>query len=116
MEDGAIQEPTNTHSGRECVAFINADVLSSVCMIENETWVEGEHPIWGLGGKEADVHKHISPNMLPEKQWRKGIFSIIPPCGITFGQWELYPVDGDAMRFDTLEEAKAHADLINPSA
>lgn len=68
-------------------------------------WKEYDHPTWGKGGKEEGVHLIVSPTDFPRKIWRKGKLSIIPPCGITFGMWELY--DGsDTHRFKTLDEAK----------
>lgn len=73
-----------------------------------DMWVRGEQisfrdyqSILGRGG------------VFPTLQWRKGEFSIIEPCEITFGQYELYPVDGnDVMRFDTLQEAKDYVDKL----
>ena len=84
--------------------------------MENE-WTEGEHPIFGEHGVEPAIRtKELVPSLdindFPLKQWRKGEFSIIPPCGITFGKYELYPVDGDIARFDTLEEAQHCADNL----
>lgn len=80
-----------------------------------EDWMKIDHPIFGIGGREpADKTETLigSTNMFPKKQWRKGEFSIIPPCEITFGQWELYPVNGDVERFDTLEKAQQRADEL----
>lgn len=80
-----------------------------------DSWEKTPHPVFGEGGSEpaSETEKLINQNgMFPRIQWRKGIFSIIEPCGITFGQYELHPMDGDVMRFDTLEEAKEYADAI----
>jgi len=71
-------------------------------------WDYQEHPIWGKGGIEEGVHAIIKrKNVLPTKIWRKGECSIIPPCEVTFGQYELYSpkIDGETERFGTLQEA-----------
>lgn len=74
-------------------------------------WEEKQHPIWGKGGIGENVHSLGLSVTFPKKQWRSGKFSIIEPCGITFGAYELF--DGkDVYRFDTLEEAKQKADNI----
>lgn len=71
-----------------------------------ETWKEEEHPIWGEGGRETEKLRELGYLQdFPQKIWRKGKYSIIPPCQVSFNQWELY--DGnDIQRFDTLEEAQ----------
>lgn len=73
-----------------------------------ESWKEEEHPIWGKGGKETEALKNLEYLQdFPQKIWRKGKYSIIPPSKITFDRWELF--DGEYIkRFDTLEAAQEH--------
>ncbi len=77
--------------------------------MDYKDWTEMPHPIWGIGGREEKVHELVSIMTFPKTVWRKGKFSIIPPCTVTFDMWELYD-GGDIERFPTLEEAKAFAD------
>lgn len=81
-------------------------------------WTKKDHSIWGKGGSEEHIHS-LRPEFVgdfPKEQWVSGEFSIIPPCGISFGQYELYPVDDDIRRFDTLKEAQDFAEeLTNPN-
>ena len=79
-------------------------------------WIKNPHPIWGEGGTEEDVHKILKrKDVFPTFQYvslglKKQPLSIIPPCEITLGKWELY--DGeDVYRFDTLQNAKRYAKL-----
>lgn len=56
--------------------------------------------------------------LVPQTQWRSGKFSIVSPCKITSGMYELYPAgrnDEDSVeRFSSLKEAKKRASqLIN---
>lgn len=82
-------------------------------MKQNEEWTEKPHPAWGMGGKEESVHDIIEKGMFPKTQWRKGKFSIIPPCGITFGKYELFPIgDSDVASFSSLKEAQDYADAL----
>lgn len=83
--------------------------------MKKQEWVEHEHPAFGDHGREPakETERLLGrTGMFPRKQWRKGKFSIIEPSEISFGQWELYPVDGDVMRFDTLKEAQDYADNL----
>lgn len=78
-------------------------------------WEERPHPIFGEGGKEpaSRTEKILGrTGIFPKKQWVSGVFSIIEPCEITFGMYELHPVNGDVARFATLEEAKKFAEII----
>lgn len=79
-------------------------------------WEEKEHPIFGKGGSEEGAWDVVTDkNLFPRKQWKAGKFSIIPPCGVSFLQWELYPVNGDVERFNTLEEAQKRAEELTGS-
>lgn len=80
-----------------------------------ENWQEREHPVFGNHGTEPAIQSEAvigRSGMFPKKQWIKDDWSIIEPCGITFGQYELYKKDGslDVQRFKTLEEAQSFAD------
>lgn len=78
-------------------------------------WKEQEHPSFGDHGKEPAKETEAllgRTGIFPRIQWTKGKFSIISPCEVTFDQYELYPVNGDVMRFDTLGEAQAYADSL----
>ena len=76
-------------------------------MEKKNDWVEKEHRAYA-----HTVALIGDDGMMPKTQWTKGKYSIISPCGVTFGRYELYPVDGDVMRFDTLEEAQKYADAL----
>lgn len=75
-------------------------------------WIEQAHPIWGEGGREEGIHSILGvKSTFPKKQWRSGKYSIVEPSDISFGLYELYPVNGDDVaRFDTLEEAQDFAE------
>jgi len=75
-------------------------------------WKEQEHPIFGDHGREpaSRTEKLLGrTGIFPKRQWISGKFSIIGPCEITFDAYELYPVDGDVRRFDSLQEAQKYA-------
>lgn len=72
-------------------------------------WREEEHPLFGDNGVEPAKHTEEllgKTNVFPRTIWRKGKFSIVPPCLITSGLWEMYN-GNDITRYNTLEEAKA---------
>ncbi len=74
-------------------------------------WVKTPHPIWGKGGTEENVHEFVTIISFPKWIHRKGKCSIIEPCGVTSGQYELY--DGENIqRFSTLKDAKAEGDRL----
>ena len=81
----------------------------AVKRVEYAEWTEMPHPIWGEGGKETEALTKLGYiGDFPTRIWRKGKYSIIPPCLITFNLWEMY--DGtDATRYATLEEAQQAA-------
>lgn len=72
------------------------------------------HHMFGEGGSGSRIHTILGrKGVLPAKNWRKGKFSIIEPCEVTFGMYELF--DGvNILRFDSLREAKNCADNIRP--
>ncbi len=76
-------------------------------------WTELPHGIWGEGGPEYGVHEIVKTMTFPKTIWRKGIFSIVPPCSVTMDMWELFPVDGDVERFPTLQAAQEFADKLS---
>lgn len=82
---------------------------SAVKRVEYAEWTEMPHPIWGEGGRETEALKKLGYlEDFPQTIWHKGKYSIIPPCKISFNQWELY--DGtDVTRYTTLEEAQQNA-------
>lgn len=75
---------------------------------KTEEWSEEEHGIFGEHGKEpaAETEKLLGrTGIFPRTVWRKGKYSIIPPCEITSGLWEAF--DGeDTPRFETLKAAQ----------
>ncbi len=74
-------------------------------------WVKTPHTIWGKGGTEESANELVTSISFPKWIHRKGKCSIIEPCGVTFGQYELY--DGnDTQRFFTLKDAKAEGDRL----
>lgn len=77
--------------------------------VEMPKWEEREHPIW-TEVKDSITAHGLNAEVYPKLQWIRGNASIVAPCGITNGSYELYIEGKDIARFESLEDAKLFAD------
>ena len=77
-------------------------------MTSNLKWKKIESYIW----KSVKTQERMGSEIIPRWQYFSGEYSILSPSLTTMDCFELF--DGEEIyRFDTLKEAKDHAQLLN---